>query len=144
MELSSRIKSVSPSVTLAVTGKARQMVADGIDVVSFGAGEPDFPTPPFICAAAKAAIDAGDTKYMPRAGAGLKDAIVEKLQRENGINLKPENVLATFGGKQALFNAFQVLLNPGDKVLIPAPLLGQLPRTGQTRRWRKRLHSHGA
>ncbi len=121
MDISNRIKSVTPSVTLAVTGKARQMVADGIDVVSFGAGEPDFPTPPFICAAAKAAIDAGDTKYMPKCGADLKAAIVEKLRRENNLNLAPENILVTFGGKQALFNAFQVLLNPGDKVLIPAP-----------------------
>ncbi len=121
MKLSSRIKSVSPSVTLAVTGKARQMKADGIDVVSFGAGEPDFPTPSFICAAAKAALDAGDTKYTPKCGADLKAAIVEKLKRENNLNLAPENILATFGGKQALFNAFQVLLNPGEKVLIPAP-----------------------
>lgn len=121
MELSSRIKSVTASATLAVTARAKQMKAEGIDVVSFGAGEPDFPTPPFICAAAKTALDTGDTKYAPKCGAKLKAAIVEKLRRENGINLKPENIIPTFGGKQALFNAFQVLLNPGDKVLIPAP-----------------------
>ncbi len=121
MELSSRIKSVTPSATLAVTARAKQMKAEGIDVVSFGAGEPDFPTPEFVNADAKAAIDAGDTKYTPKCGAKLKAAIVEKLRRENGLNLKPENIIPTFGGKQALFNAFQVLLNPGDKVLIPAP-----------------------
>ncbi len=121
MQLSSRIKSVTPSATLAVTARARQMKAEGIDVVSFGAGEPDFDTPEFIKAAAKAALDAGDTKYTPKCGAELKVAIVEKLRRENGLDLKPENVLVTFGGKQALFNAFQVLLNPGDKVLMPVP-----------------------
>ncbi len=121
MELSSRIRSVAPSVTLAVTARARQMKADGIDVVSFGAGEPDFETPDFIKSAARAAIDAGDTKYTPRCGADLKAAIVEKLRRENGLDLTPENILVTFGGKQALFNAFQVLLDPGDKVLIPVP-----------------------
>ncbi|MDY7009670.1 MAG: pyridoxal phosphate-dependent aminotransferase [Planctomycetota bacterium] len=121
MQLSRRIKSVTPSATLAVTARARQMKAEGIDVVSFGAGEPDFDTPEFIKSAAKTALDAGDTKYTPKCGAELKSAIVEKLKRENGINLKPENIIPTFGGKQALFNAFQVLLNLGDKVLIPAP-----------------------
>ena len=121
MELSSRIKKVSPSETLAVTTTARAMAAEGIDVVSFGAGEPDFDTPQFIKDAAKAALDAGDTKYTPKCGAKLKAAIADKLVKENGIDTKPENVLVTFGGKHALFNAFQVLLNPGDKVLIPAP-----------------------
>ncbi len=121
MELADRIKSVGASATLAVTGRAAQMKAQGIDVVSFGAGEPDFDTPAFIKDAAKAALDAGDTKYTPRCAGKLKAAVAEKLAKENGITVKPEQVLATFGAKHGLFNAFQVLLNPGDKVLIPAP-----------------------
>ena len=121
MELSSRIKKVSPSETIAVTTRARQMKADGIDVVSFGAGEPDFDTPAYIKEACKKALDEGDTKYTPRAGAKLKAAIAEKLRKENGLEYKPEQVLVTFGGKHALFNAFQVLLEKADKVLIPSP-----------------------
>ena len=121
MELSNRIQRVSPSETLAVTNRARQMKAEGIDVVSFGAGEPDFDTPAFIKEAAKAALDAGDTKYTPKAGAKLKEAIAAKLRSENGLDYKAENIIVTFGGKHALFNAFQVLLNPHDKVAIPAP-----------------------
>jgi len=121
MELSSRIRSVSPSATIAVTSRAKQMAAEGIDVVSFGAGEPDFDTPPFIKDAAKAALDAGDTKYTPATGGKLKAAIAEKLRRENGLDYGPDQVLVTFGGKHALYNALQVLLEPGEKVLIPVP-----------------------
>jgi aspartate aminotransferase len=121
MELSERIKSVAPSATIAVSAKAKQMAGEGIDVVNFGVGEPDFDTPEFIKSAAKAALDAGDTKYAPKAAAALKAAIVAKLRAENGLEYSPEQVLVTFGGKGALYNAFQVLINPGDKVLIPAP-----------------------
>lgn len=121
MELSSRIQSVAPSATIAVTSRARQMTADGIDVVNFGAGEPDFDTPRFIKEAARAALDAGDTKYVPRSAAKLKAAIAAKLQRENGLAYAPHQILLTFGGKHALYGAFQVLLEPGDKVLIPSP-----------------------
>jgi aspartate aminotransferase len=104
-----------------MTARAKQMQAEGIDVVSFGAGEPDFDTPAFIKAAAKAALDAGDTKYNARSGAKLVAAIVAKLARENSIQVEPSQVIVTFGGKHALYDAFQVLLNEGDKVLIPAP-----------------------
>jgi len=121
MELSRRIKSVSPSATIAVTSRAKQMLAEGTDVVDFGAGEPDFDTPQFIKDAAKAAVDAGDTKYTPRAAGKLKEAIAEKLKRENGLDVTPDQVLMTFGAKHALYNAFQALLNDGDKVLIPTP-----------------------
>jgi len=97
------------------------MKADQIDVVSFGAGEPDFDTPQFIKDAAKAALDAGDTKYAPRQLKALKQAICDKLARDNGVAASPDQVAVTFGGKHALYDAFQVLVNPGDKVLIPAP-----------------------
>jgi aspartate aminotransferase len=101
--------------------RAKQMQASGIDVVNYGVGEPDFDTPDFIKAAAKKALDAGDTKYTAQYGAKLVAAIVAKLARENGIAVESSQVIVTFGGKHALYAAFQVLLNPGDKVLIPAP-----------------------
>lgn len=121
MKLSQRISSVPASATLAITARAKEMQGAGIDVVDFGVGEPDFDTPEFIKAAAKAALDAGDTKYTARAKAKLIGAIVDKLARENGISVQPSQVLVTFGGKHALYAAFQALLDPGDKVLIPAP-----------------------
>ena len=121
MELSSRVKSVSPSATIAISARVRELKDEGVDVISFGAGEPDFATPPFIKQAAKDAIDADDTKYTPRAGAKLKAAIVEKLKRENNLEYTPDEILITFGGKHALYNAFTVLLEPDDKVLIPLP-----------------------
>ena len=114
MELSSRIKAVSPSATIAASMRVKQMLAEGIDVVDFGVGEPDFDTPRFIKEAAEAALEAGDTKYAPRAAAKLKVAIDEKLKRENGLEVGSDQVLVTFGAKHALYNAFQVLLNPGD------------------------------
>ncbi len=121
MELSERISQVAPSATIAVTSKAKAMKADGIDVVSFGAGEPDFDTPEFIKDAAKAALDAGDTKYVPASAGKLKAAIAAKLLSENKLDVAPEQVLVTFGGKHALYDAFQCLINPGDKVLLPTP-----------------------
>jgi aspartate aminotransferase len=121
MQLSDRINRISPSATIAVTSKAKAMKAEGVDVVSFGAGEPDFDTPDFIKAAAKVALDAGDTKYTPRTGGDLKKAIADKLKRDNGLDYAPEQVQVTFGGKHALYDAFQVVLNPGDRVLIPSP-----------------------
>lgn len=121
MKLARRISAISASATLAVTTRAKQMQADGIDVVSFGAGEPDFDTPQFIKDAAKAALDAGDTKYTPHAGRKLQHAIAEKLARENDIRVADDRVIVTFGAKGALYDAFQVLIDPGDKVLIPSP-----------------------
>ena len=121
MQLSDRIKSVGASPTIAVSKKAAAMKAQGIDVISFGAGEPDFDTPRYIKEACKAALDGGDTKYTPKSAARLRAAIAEKLKKENGLSYAADDVLVTFGGKHALFNAFQVLVNPGDKVLIPVP-----------------------
>ena len=121
MELSKRIQSVPASATLAVSARAAQMKAKGIDVVGFGAGEPDFDTPQFIKDAAKAALDAGDTKYAARQAKPLQQAIAAKLARENGLRVEPSQVVVTFGGKQAIYAACQVLVNPGDKVAIPAP-----------------------
>ncbi|MFW6133223.1 MAG: pyridoxal phosphate-dependent aminotransferase [Planctomycetota bacterium] len=121
MKLSQRISSVNPSVTIAVTSKAAQMRAAGKDVINFGAGEPDFDTPDFIKQAAKDALDAGDTKYTPRSSEALHRAIADKLAAENDLAVGPDQVVATFGGKHALYCAFQALLDAGDKVLIPAP-----------------------
>ena len=121
MKLSQRIAAVGESATIAITAAAKRMQAEGIDVVAFGAGEPDFDTPEFIKAAAIAALQDGDTKYTPRAAGKLKGAIADKLARENGLQVSPDQVVVTFGGKHAFHSIFQVLLDPGDKVLIPAP-----------------------
>ena len=119
--LSKRIQQVPPSPTIAITAKAKQMQSEGIDVVSFGAGEPDFDTPQFIKDAAIEALQNGDTKYTPKSAAPLKKAIADKLAKENKINVEPSQVLVTFGGKHALYATMQVLLDPGDKVILPAP-----------------------
>jgi len=127
MELSNRIACVSASATIAITSRAKAMRAEGVDVVDFGAGEPDFDTPAFIKDAAKAALDGGDTKYVPQSAGGLKAAISQKLARENGLDLVQDQIAVTFGGKHALHVAFQVLLNPGEKVLIPSPYWTSYP-----------------
>lgn len=121
MKLSQRVSAVGASATIAITNKAKQMQVEGLDVISFGAGEPDFDTPQFIKDAASAALDDGDTKYTPRSAGALKQAIADKLARENGITVEPSQVLVAFGGKNALYLAFQALIDPGDAVLIPAP-----------------------
>jgi aspartate aminotransferase len=122
MKLAARITQVSASLTLAIAAKAKAMRAEGIDVFSFSAGEPDFDTPDHIKAAAKQALDQGKTKYGPAAGEPqLRAAIARKLQQENRLNFQAENVLVTNGGKQSLYSLMQVLLDPGDQVLIPAP-----------------------
>jgi len=121
MILSQRVSSIPASATIAVSATAKRMQAEGIDVVSFGAGEPDFNTPSFISSAAIAALEAGDTKYNPRQGAALRGAIAKKLERENSVHVEPEQVAVTFGAKHAIYDLCQVLLNEGDKVLIPSP-----------------------
>ncbi|OXT00517.1 aspartate aminotransferase [Notoacmeibacter marinus] len=113
---------VQPSATIAVAQKARELKAQGRDVISLGAGEPDFDTPDNIKDAAKAAIDRGETKYTPVAGIPeLRKAIAEKFSRENGLDYDWQQVIVGTGGKQILFNAFMATLNPGDEVIIPAP-----------------------
>ena len=121
MLLSERIKKVSPSPTIAITAKSRAMVEQGIDIISFGAGEPDFDTPEFITSACIEALKSGDTRYMPRKGSALKQAIADKLKRENNLDYNASQIIVTVGGKHALFAAFQALINPGDKVAIPTP-----------------------
>jgi aspartate aminotransferase len=120
--LSDTLARVKPSATIAVTNKARELAAAGRDVIGLGAGEPDFDTPDFIKAGAKAAIDAGKTKYTAVDGIPeLKAAICAKFKRENGLTYTPAQVTVGTGGKQTLYNALMATLNPGDEVIIPAP-----------------------
>ena len=120
--LSDTLARVKPSSTIAVTNKARELAAAGRDIIGLGAGEPDFDTPQNIKDAAKAAIDAGRTKYTAVDGIPeLKAAIVAKFKRENGLNYTPAQVTVGSGGKQVLYNALVATLNPGDEVIIPAP-----------------------
>jgi aspartate aminotransferase len=122
MKLAARIAQVPGSMTLAIAEKAKAMKAEGLDVLGFSAGEPDFDTPDHIKAAAKQALDEGKTKYGAAAGeAGLRAAISRKLYRDNQLAYKTENVLVTNGGKHSLYNIFQAFLDPGDEVIIPAP-----------------------
>jgi aspartate aminotransferase len=120
--LSDSLARVKPSPTIAVTNKARELKAAGRDIIGLGAGEPDFDTPAHIKEAAKAAIDAGYTKYTAVDGIPeLKAAICAKFARENGLTYTPEQVTVGTGGKQVLINALMATLNPGDEVVIPAP-----------------------
>ena len=121
--LSRRIAAISESATLAVDAKAKALKAAGRPVIGFGAGEPDFPTPDYIVAAAQAACaDARWHRYTPAGGLPeLREAIAAKTLRDSGYDVKPSQVLVTNGGKQALYNAFAALLNPGDEVILPAP-----------------------
>ncbi len=113
---------VQPSATIAVSQKARELKAQGRDVISLGAGEPDFDTPDNIKKAAKDAIDRGETKYTPVAGIiELREAIAAKFERENGLTYSSNQIIVGTGGKQILFNAFMATLNPGDEVIIPRP-----------------------
>ncbi|HEV7301942.1 MAG TPA: pyridoxal phosphate-dependent aminotransferase [Tepidisphaeraceae bacterium] len=126
--LAERMKLVSESITLAVTAKANALKKAGVDVVGFGAGEPDFDTPAFIKEAAKAALDKGQTKYTPTPSfPELKSAIADKFQKENGLPYKPENVTVGAGGKHCLYMAFMAILNPGDEVVILSPFWVSYP-----------------
>lgn len=122
MAISERAKNALPSPTLAITAKANQMKADGIDVVSFGAGEPDFDTPNNVkYAAIKAMVD-GATKYTPTSGTpALKQAICEKLKKDNGLEYAPSQIIVSDGAKHSIYNAVMALCDPGDEVIIPAP-----------------------
>jgi aspartate aminotransferase len=117
-----RLQRVKPSPTIAVTMKAAELKAAGKDVIGLGAGEPDFDTPANIKAAAKAAIDKGDTKYTAVDGTpALKKAIAAKFKRENGLDYAPNQISVGTGGKQVLYNALMATVNPGDEVIVPAP-----------------------
>lgn len=120
--LSRRALACAPSPTLAITAKANQMKADGLDVLAFGAGEPDFDTPQHIKDAAVDALAKGYTKYTPSAGIpALKKAICDKLRADNGLEYAPNEVIVSCGGKHSLYNVFQALVDDGDEVVIPAP-----------------------
>lgn len=122
MQLANRLNDIAESITLAVTAKANALKKAGVDVVSYGAGEPDFDTPDFIKEAAIKALKAGKTKYEPTPGsAEARKAISDKLKKENGLDYAPENTIVSCGGKHALYTAFMATLNPGDEVIIPAP-----------------------
>ena len=122
LELSKKGLAVKPSSTLAITARAKEMKSNGIDIVGFGAGEPDFKTPENICAAAKKAIDMGQTKYTAAAGTiELRTAISKKFKEFNHINYEPSQIVVSNGGKHALTNIFEAIINSGDEVIIPAP-----------------------
>jgi len=122
IRLSDRVQRIKPSATLAITSLANTLKAEGKNIIGLGAGEPDFDTPEHIKQAAIRALDEGFTKYTAVDGTpGLKQAIIDKFKRDNGLDYTPEQVLVSCGGKQSFYNLVQALLNPGDEVIIPAP-----------------------
>ncbi len=119
---SATLDRVKPSPTVALTGLVATLKAQGRDIISLGAGEPDFPTPQHICEAGKNAIDSGRTRYTAVDGvAELKEAIAAKFARDNDLAYGPEQIIVSTGGKQVLYNALMATLNPGDEVIVPAP-----------------------
>jgi aspartate aminotransferase len=122
MSISKRVNLISSSPTLAITAKAKQMKQEGIDVIGFGAGEPDFDTPVHIKEAAKKAMDSGFTKYTPASGMKeLKEAICKKFKNDNNLGYSPEEVLVSCGAKHSIFNAILTLCDEGDEVILPSP-----------------------
>lgn len=122
MYISKRLQSIKPSPTLAIDAKAKALKAKGVDIISFGTGEPDFDTPQNIKDAAIKAINSGFTKYCPVPGTpDLKDAIIKKFKEDNNLEYTREQVMASCGGKHSLFNLFQTIFDEGDEVIIPAP-----------------------
>jgi aspartate aminotransferase len=128
VQLARRIRQIPPSATLALNAKANQLKAQGVDVVNFGVGEPDFDTPENIKQAAIKAIQDGFTRYTPVGGIPeLKEAIIKRFQEDTGLTYKPAEVLVSCGGKHALYNLFQVLFDRGDEVVVPAPFWVSYP-----------------
>lgn len=122
MQLSKRVQAIKPSPTLAVTARAARLKAEGKDIIALGAGEPDFDTPQHIKVAAIDAINKGFTKYTAVGGTpSLKQAIIAKYKRDNGLDYTPKQILVSCGGKQSFFNLVLAVINPGDEVIIPAP-----------------------
>src|SRR5690625_2347493 len=118
MDLANRVKTLTPSSTLAITAKAKELKAEGHDVIGLGAGEPDFNTPEYIIQAAKRAMDKGMTKYTASGGIpALKEAIRNKFEADNHLNYTTDQIIVTAGAKHALYTLFQVLLNDGDEVI---------------------------
>ena len=128
MEISKRISQISPSPTLGITAKANKMRAEGIDVIGFGAGEPDFDTPSYIKEQAKLAIDKGFTKYTPTSGIKeLKSAIIKKFKTDNGLEYFPEEIIVSCGAKHSIFNIILTLCDEDDEVIIPSPFWVSYP-----------------
>ena len=122
LTISHRCQHIAPSLTLAIDARAKEMRAAGMDVIGFGAGEPDFATPAHIVTAAKEALDLGMTRYTPAVGTmDLRKAICAKLKRDNQLDYEPADIVVSNGAKHSLFNVFQAILDPGDEVLIPSP-----------------------
>ena len=122
LTISHRCQNIAPSLTLAIDARAKEMKAAGLDVIGFGAGEPDFPTPQHICDAAKEALDLGITRYTPAAGTkALRKAICKKLERDNDMTYTYGDIVVSSGAKHSLYNVFQAIIDPGDEVLIPTP-----------------------
>ncbi|MEL6334731.1 MAG: pyridoxal phosphate-dependent aminotransferase, partial [Cyanobacteria bacterium J06626_26] len=122
MKLAARVQQVTPSMTLAISAKAKAMKTEGLDICSFSAGEPDFDTPAHIREAAKQALDSGKTRYGPAAGEPqLRRAIATKLRTDNQLPYNAENIIVTNGGKHSLYTLIMATVEPGDEVLIPAP-----------------------
>jgi aspartate aminotransferase len=120
--LANRIAQVGVSATMSIAATAKRMAADGIDVIDLSIGEPDFPTPENVCAAAVRAIRDGHHHYTPNPGTmGLRTAVSQKLMRDHGLEIEPTGVIVSAGAKQSLYNALAALVEPGDKVLIPTP-----------------------
>src|SRR5687767_1871383 len=132
MKLARRLQAIKPSPTLALNSRAKALAAQGVDVVSLAAGEPDFDTPEHIKQAAVEALRQGFTKYTPTAGIPeLREAICGKLERDNRLTFAPDQVVVSVGAKQAIYNAFQALLNEGDEVIILAPYWVSYPEMVQ-------------
>jgi aspartate aminotransferase len=130
MKVSTRAQDVPPSATIAVTARAQQLKAQGVDVVGFGAGAPDFDTPDYIKKAAIEALDAGKTKYTAAAGIiELRQAIADKLKAENGLDYSPDQVIVNIGGKHSVYQVMQAVLDPGDEVILPTPYWVTYPET---------------
>jgi aspartate aminotransferase len=128
VQLARRIRQIPPSATLALNAKANALKAQGVDVVNFGVGEPDFDTPDNIKQAAIKAIEAGFTRYTPVGGIPeLKEAIIKRFQQDLGLTYKPAEIMVSCGGKHALYNLFQVLFDQGDEVVVPAPFWVSYP-----------------
>lgn len=122
MEFSKKLQAIAPSMTLEIDAKAKKMVADGMDVIGFGAGEPDFLTPQYVVDAAIKALNEGKTKYTPTPGIlELRKTICEKLYNDNGISYQPSQIVVSNGAKHSLFNVMQAICNPGDEVILQCP-----------------------
>ena len=120
--IATRISAIAPSLTLAISAKAKAMKEAGESVVSFGVGEPDFNTPEHIVEAAKSALDKGYTKYTPSSGlVALRKSIAEKFKKDNGLTYEPSQIIVSNGAKHSIFNACYALIEEGDEVIIPAP-----------------------